>query len=234
MPSNTKAAALLVAALIALNASCAAAKDYIYRISVAGLSASAATQSAGLPANAGACLSGTATTCASYAGQLSRSVSGLQGVRASICKASGRWYYEVTPTAFSGSPAIRAAIVGWSSSTSPASTGNGTTDSGTYGFSEYYGQGNYASRVSETSIGGAPYASGETVGIAIDLDAHTMSVYRQGALNATVYSGIPAGSYCPAMVATGALYNNSATSSFNFGQAAFAYPVPAGYNAGVY
>ena len=230
-------AASLAACVLAMACESASAdvpvSTFTFRLYSHGISVT--TPSAGNNApNAGACSSGAASSCATLGGQLSVNVgASSQGILSSTCKSSGKWYYEVTPTALSGSPLIRAAIVGWASAV-PTSTGNGTTDANTFGFSEYAGYGNYASRSTETTVGGTPYSTSDVVGVAIDLDAHTMSVYRQGVLNVVVYSGIPAGTYCPMVVRTGSLYNDSATSTFNFGQSNFSYPVPAGYNAGVF
>jgi hypothetical protein len=220
-------------ALMTLPMQGAQASNFLYRIPLPGVRPEISAALKPSP-NAGACASGALSTCATFGGQLTETVgASAQGVVGSVCKSSGRWYYEVTPSAFSGSPAVRAAIVGWSSGT-PTSNGNGTTDSATFGFSEYIGLGNYASRNSEVAIGGTAYEAPDVIGVAIDLDAHILSVYRQGALDAVVYTGIPAGTYCPIAVRTGSLFNDSAASTFNFGQSNFAYPVPAGYSAGVY
>ncbi|UTH75699.1 hypothetical protein [Chromobacterium sp. IIBBL 290-4] len=68
------------------------------------------------------------------------------------------------------------------------------------------------------------------IGHAFDADAGTLSVYNGGGKPyAVIY-----GNYCPAALATGAVYNNTSSGAFNFGGSTFAYPVPAGFHAGVW
>lgn len=71
----------------------------------------------------------------------------------------------------------------------------------------------------------------DVIGIAVDANAKTVSWYKNGTLAWTTtgittptpwYPGISS-SYAP--TATGV--------RFNFGQSAFAYPVPSGYNSGL-
>jgi hypothetical protein len=68
-------------------------------------------------------------------------------------------------------------------------------------------------------------ASGVTYGMALDLDAGTLTYYKNGVSLGTAYTGI-SGSFSPAA----GLYNQSGNDSYNFGQRAFDN-LPAGYKA---
>lgn len=227
---------LLASALPAL----ASAGAYTVRVPLKGLTPSGAIAQA-LPTvsdgtlKTGACASGAATSCATFGGSLTVTVNTTTpAYTGSVCKSSGKWYFEYITSTFAGSPAIRAPIVGYTNGVA-GNTGNGTTNAATYGIGEYYASANKATRITETGIAGSStYAAGDTVGVALDLDAGTMTLYRYGAANGVVYSGIPAGTYCPAAVVPGATFNNIATANFNFGQQTFANPVPSGYHLGLF
>ena len=68
-------------------------------------------------------------------------------------------------------------------------------------------------------------ASGTVYGMALDLDAGTMTYYKIGVSLGTAFTGI-SGSFAPAA----GLYNQSGNDSYNFGQRAFSYPL-SGYKS---
>ena len=67
--------------------------------------------------------------------------------------------------------------------------------------------------------------SGTVYGMALDLDAGTMTYYKNGVSLGTAFTGIT-GSFAPAA----GLYNQSGNDSYNFGQRAFSHPV-SGYKS---
>jgi len=97
---------------------------------------------------------------------------------------------------------------------------------GSYCFYPYNGK-----TYSGSEAGGIQYtsadtsASGVTYGMALDLDAGTLTYYKNGVSLGTAYTGI-SGSFSPAA----GLYNQSGNDSYNFGQRAFDN-LPAGYKA---
>ncbi|POZ62964.1 hypothetical protein [Chromobacterium alticapitis] len=185
----------------------------------------------------GACASGAASGCASFSsGTLQVTASGSAAVAANVCKSSGKWYFEMTPTQLSGNAASRALLAGWATNPpGPQLTGNGITGSGTYAVENDQAWGIGSTRTAETLINKTAIAKLAPIGYAFDADAGTLSVYNGGkAPYAVIYTGMARGNYCPAALATGALYNNTSSGAFNFGGSNFAYPVPAGFHAGVW
>jgi hypothetical protein len=73
---------------------------------------------------------------------------------------------------------------------------------------------------------GASWGQGDTIGIALNLDAGTLVFYKNGVSQGTAYSGLPAGPYVPGL----GLYPSSG-GTFNFGQRPFAYTAPSGFKA---
>ena len=103
------------------------------------------------------------------------------------------------------------------------------TDDEQIGYSQYgYGyrsnNGNKENNLSNSSYGDS-YGDGDTIGIALDLDAKTISFYKNGTNQGVAYSGIPAGEY-----AFG--FSSSETNNkwkANFGQKPFKYAPPKGF-----
>lgn len=208
---------------------------YTVRVPIHGMAGPAAATPGDGTSKAGACASGAASTCASFGGSLTVTVDATHPVyTSSTCKTSGKWYFEYTPTVYSGNPLIRETLVGVTNGVA-GSAGNGVTNAATYAIGVYATYYNKSTRNSESSIANSTaYSMGETVGVAVDLDAKTLTLYRAGNPNGVVYSGMPVGSFCPVVVQTASAFSNTATSMFNFGQSNFAFAVPTGYNRGVY
>ncbi len=195
----------------------------------------------------GACASGTATGCATMLSTTSYAVSsdGLtvtymggwvtSAAKATVSKSSGKWYWEVTSVgASSPSNSTTAAGLVVSSFDAAGSTNcfGCTVDNMTWAGSPFLVmyQGAYSGRpLPLTNFGSTNYSVGTTMGFALDLDAKTLTVTRNGVLRWTI-SGIPEGAWAP-VVSTG---GQSHTDTLNFGQSAFQYAVPAGYNAGLW
>jgi hypothetical protein len=72
---------------------------------------------------------------------------------------------------------------------------------------------------------GTSYTTNDVIGIALDMDAGTLTFYKNGSSQGQAYSGL-SGAFCFA----GSPYNGG-THVWNFGQRAFAYTAPSGFKA---
>lgn len=138
-----------------------------------------------------------------------------EGVRATQGKSSGKWYWEVTI----GSPGF--GYVGVAASTE-------TLNDRFIGF----GANGWAYRSDANSINnstatayGATYTTGDVIGVALDMDAGTITFYKNGSSQGQAFSGL-SGTLYPAN-SIGASSNVSHTA--NFGASAFAYSIPTGH-----
>jgi hypothetical protein len=135
-----------------------------------------------------------------------------------LAVSSGKYYWECTPVGIinftlafgiAGSDEYTSLMVGSSvSSYSYSGTGDKRNNS-------------------VNSAYGASWGSGDTIGIALDLDSGTLAFYKNGASQGTAFTGI-SGSFVPAASDN----TGGGGSSFvaNFGQRPFAYPL-AGFKA---
>lgn len=145
------------------------------------------------------------------------------GTRGTIGVSSGKWYYEcavstVSPTfptyigvatqGFNYEAASNIAIYGdetrYYGSNGTKSTSNGTQTTATYG---------------------STYTTGDLIGVALDLDAGTITFYKNGVSQGQAYSGL-SGTYFPALVTL-----EGGDLSANFGQRPFAYTPPTGFKS---
>lgn len=178
---------------------------------------------------AGACASG-ATGCATWAGNLatvSRVLSndGLtvyssnagMTTTASIGKSSGKWYFELTTPAQGITIGLCRADLGVFNPTEP----------NCYGGDGYWW---YSSGSSSRTY--FSWTGTATLGIQLDLDSHTAIFLKDNVPFKSV--ALPVGNWTPAI--TGSTYQAPTVFPVqgNFGQMAFKYPVPAGYNAGLW
>jgi hypothetical protein len=143
-------------------------------------------------------------------------------VRSTIGKSSGKWYWEVS----------------WNtSSASQIGTGVATASAGLNAYlgNDVSGYGYYGNAITRNNGGtaayGASYATGDVIGVALDMDAGTLTFYKNNVSQGVAYSGL-SGTFYPSVGATGATSAHTAT--VNFGATAFTYSPPAGYNAGVF
>jgi hypothetical protein len=128
---------------------------------------------------------------------------------------TGKWYWEVTPTVASGDMylgVMNSAYIrtdgAWNSNTNRSYMSNGQK----YG----PGGGSY----------GASYTTNDIIGIALDMDAGSITFYKNGTSQGTAFTDL-SGTEWRAMVYA------SGTSTFvcNFGQRPFAYTAPSGFKA---
>lgn len=143
-------------------------------------------------------------------------------VRATIGKVSGKWYWEITTQT---AMATFAALGAGSTAVGPQIGSPGTGDS--------IGYRGYDGAVSKNSVllgNNAIYSIGVTLGLALDMDAGTLTMYKAGIVQPIVATGIT-GTYYPMV---GGLTSNTETFVANFGASAFTYTPPSGYNFGLY
>lgn len=137
-------------------------------------------------------------------------------VRATQGVNAGKWYWEITVDA-TNSPRIGVA----NSSMTLSTPVGGDTNSWGYSSSGFLLHNN-------SSIdSGASYAAGSVISIALDMDAGTLTIYKDGVSEAAASS--LTGTLYPAVSNSG----SSTTSTFtaNFGATAFAYTPPSGHQA---
>jgi hypothetical protein len=152
-----------------------------------------------------------------------QSTTGSTGTKtkpSTIAVSSGKWYWEVTPTAASGGADY---VVGIAISTFTATAVLGNS-AGEYG---YVQNGNKISNGTITAYG-STYTTNDIIGVALDLNAGTIVFYKNNVSQGTAYSGIT-GTYV-ALASDGSTAQTS-TFVFNFGQRGFNYTPPSGFVA---
>jgi len=138
---------------------------------------------------------------------LNNAVAGTIGV------SSGKWYWEVT-----AGTRTYVGIVNESASIQNQLAGiNG-------GYCYAFAGIKYSNGGTSASYG-ATYTSGDIIGAALDMDAGTITFYKNGVSQGVAFTGL-SGIYFPA---TGSDSISTATGSINFGQRPFAYPIPSGH-----
>ncbi len=131
-------------------------------------------------------------------------------VGSTVGVSSGKWYWEVTPVGTLNGVAIGihksdtyfgSAIVGYSG------------DPDGYAYLE---NGNKINNSTGTAYG-ATFASGNVIGVALDMDAGTLTYYKNNTSQGTAFTGL-SGSFMPASSVA-----QSCTLYHNFGQRPFSY-----------
>ena len=155
-------------------------------------------------------------------GNLTASSFYANGIARSIASASsGKYYWEVTPT----NGAFVCAIGICQTEMTPFGNSGGPL-----GW-EYHGYGGtgYRSHNLVSEPWGAPCANGDTIGVALDLDAGTLSYYKNGVHLGIAFTGITGTIHA---CVQGASDGAGQTSTTNFGATPFAYAPPAGFYPG--
>lgn len=132
---------------------------------------------------------------------------------------SGKWYWEVLVINNSGTQAE----IGIATDVFSPSGNDFTMTASGYA---YMGSANKRNNSSLVAYG-ATYTNGDVIGVALDLDAGTLTFYKNNVSQGVAYSGIPANTYFAALG-----NGNSANSkeyAINFGQRPFTYSTPAGF-----
>jgi hypothetical protein len=139
--------------------------------------------------------------------------------RSTFSVSSGKWYWEVTPTGSFGNYTW----VGVADSTAAITNIGRTTSNGWY-YAGFNGNKYNGSAVSY----GATFTSGDVIGVALDMDAGTLTFYKNNVSQGTAFnSGLTGKTLSPA------LHDGAADASafVNFGQRPFAYTPPTGFVA---
>ena len=137
-----------------------------------------------------------------------------------IAVPSGKWYAEVTVTAGGGSTDVMVGVKDIDQ--------QGATDFGAV--SRGYGYSSSGQKVNSDSLSSyaASYTNGDVIGIALDLDAGTITFYKNGSSQGAAFSGISSSysyHFCCFCRTT------SDKVSWNFGQRSFAYTAPSNHLA---
>ena len=149
---------------------------------------------------------------------------------ATISVTSGKWYAEVVFTRVAGS--TDGYYVGVADAAWQASQIDG---GGWYGRwwrdGTGYAYGDAGNKITGTtsSAYGATYTQGDVIGIALDMDAGTLTFYKNGTSQGVAFTGITG----TKTMAAGAYKDTGITLSFdiNLGQRPFAYTAPSGFKA---
>ena len=138
----------------------------------------------------------------------------------SIAMSSGKWYFEIIPTAILTT--IRVGIA----STGRSYAANNVNPSG---FADGYSYISIGSKENNGSVVayGASYTVNDVIGVAFDADAGTLTFYKNNASQGTAYSGI-SGAFVAFAYGTGVGVTSCAV---NFGQRPFTYTPPTGFKA---
>jgi hypothetical protein len=149
------------------------------------------------------------------AGNLAVATGSLAAAFSTAKVSSGKWYGEITIAA-GATPQVGVAKspIGTISTNALGQSANGYT---------YAASGNKANNNSFAAYG-ASYTAGDVIGIALDMDAGTLTFYKNGVSQGQAFSGL-SGEFAFAISnATGVNY-------VNFGQRPFAYTAPSGFKA---
>jgi hypothetical protein len=145
--------------------------------------------------------------------------SASSAVRATMAVSSGKWYWEATPTAIGNGLGV--GFAGDSSRFNVA-----TWNAGTYVI--YQSDGNKHINGSASSYG-ASYTTNDVIGIALDMDAGTITFYKNNTSQGTATTGLT-GVYLPVFAQTSGATTGTINANFGAGSG-FTYTPPTGFVA---
>ena len=151
---------------------------------------------------------------------LSNSPNDGGGVRSIIGKSSGKWYWEFTAGGVYALTAVMRSVDSVAVQTFPGQ--------GPAGWA-YYSNGVKINNGIQTNYG-ATYTTGDVIGVKLDMDAGTVEFLKNGVSQGVAFTGLSGIVYA----ATGNYTVNTNLGTANFGATPFVYPVPSGYNAGLF
>jgi len=152
--------------------------------------------------------------------------------KSTIGKSSGKWYWEITRTIGGADSGITGtSMVGVS--TSPNIL-NSYLNFGGYSYSINWADDHRLFNGIEYIVYGVVCAQGDIIGIALNMDDLNITFYVNGisqgvacsVISGTLYAGVSP------LSGRGSVFAEKVTA--NFGASPFAYPVPIGYNPGLY
>jgi len=144
--------------------------------------------------------------------QIAYTATNWYGHKSTIAVTSGKWYYEVENT--TGTFQV---MCGFSLTTVFAENNSGV-----------YRYRSTGEKINTTysSYGATWSTAGDICGVAFDLDAGTITFYKNGVSQGTAFSSIPAGEYAAEVIV-----ESGTTANVNFGQRSFSYTPPSGFKA---
>jgi len=154
-------------------------------------------------------------------GNLDGGVATYQSLVSTFSMTSSKWYWEVTPTGNTGSAGYFIAV---SDANFPMST---RTWQGA-NFWGYFSNGSKYTNGGSASYG-ASFTTNDVIGVALDMDAGTVTFYKNGTSQGVAYSSLT-GKSMQATVGDGTS-GSIQYFSCNFGQRAFASTAPSGFKA---
>jgi len=139
-----------------------------------------------------------------------------------IYVSSGKWYWEITPTT------LGLSMIGVANkSVNTASNASATDTANAY---QYYSfSGNKFGPTNNNTAYGASYAANDVIGVALDMDAGTLTFYKNNVSQGVAYSGLTGIELAPFVAIHD--YTSTGTLVANFGQRPFAYTAPSGFKA---
>ena len=156
------------------------------------------------------------TTSTITNGNLDFSVGATTPVKSSLYVPSGKWYFEITPTAITGTSIGEISINDSNGNIAVGYRSTGTKDVDSYSTNAAYG---------------ATWAVGDIIGVAFDVDNKQVTFYKNGTSQGAI-------TYTGSALTTNTMgvqcdWRTSATfaGTANFGQRPFAYTAPSGYKA---
>jgi hypothetical protein len=159
-----------------------------------------------------------AANCVVASGNLNFSTNdgNRQGIKGTFGVSTGKWYFEFTKNS-----AASASVGVASAATAFAADSNVGSSATSWG---YLTTGDKLNNNSSSAYG-ATWTTNDVIGVAFDMDAGTITFYKNNSSQGQAFSGL-SGTVFPMG------YNGSATAdNFNFGQRPFAYTPPTGFKA---
>jgi hypothetical protein len=146
--------------------------------------------------------------------------SGYGTTRGTIAISSGKWYWECTFNSTDASNDCYFGILDITGSLADNLGGNAK------GYAYWAFNGNKANNGSYSAYGSS-YVPGDVIGVALNLDAGSITFYKNGVSQGTAFSSL-SGTFAPAFSDSG---GSSIGLTANFGQRPFIYTAPSGFQA---
>ena len=140
-----------------------------------------------------------------------------------IGKRSGKWYWEVTP--ISGSSSFVTGVVNSNVSGFIINSSNAWIWDGSYAIK--YNWPTYTTY-------GSHFGVGDCIGVALDMDAGQITMYKNGVSQGLMFSGLTGSIYPVVSGNLNYIYGTTPKYTFNFGDTPFNYTPPVGYHPGLY
>ena len=141
---------------------------------------------------------------------------------ATFAVSSGKWYWEVSGTT------ANEQMHGIVKVPTVMLSGTGNYLSQYPDSYSYYNINGNKFTYSANSAYGATYTTNDVIGVALDMDAGTLTFYKNGTSQGVAFTGL-SGTFAPAFAGNGT--GGGITVNVNFGQRPFAYTAPSGYKA---